>query len=695
MRNLFFIAIFLSLSLSAADAPPDPMELKSGWWDYFKGDKETLSTRIATVQEALQKTKESLDPKEHPDLIREIEKATLSLNMFLEKKDEEQDLVPAKLLLLDSYQMDQILEVARNLKRINFKIRELNDDLAREKKLVAEHQKNLDMLYVDYGTIPKGSPDRLETGISIITEKVDQAIVNREIKKHENGIAFLNKENERLKEELAWAKNNITFEGLSKEKLEQSVEEARKAYEQEKIELFKTEKTSFQSKKSGASTLVFSRLWNQKVITQSIQAEIAKLAVLLQEIKYHLFLVATGSEEGQISGMIASWKESLDESQVKISLWQESLREEVDKIGKEVASTATDGKEGEQRKLETSLSLHLEIDKATLLIQTLEQKIYDAHILIEKVEHYLVKEGGVLQNWTIAFEAALASMKDLFEDFANTKVFQVKERPITLINLIQALFIFLFVIFISRMIRMAIFSQKHLGKKLSSSDQFIISKTLHYILLIVGFFAALSWIGLDFTNLVIIASALGVGIGFGLQTMVNNIISGFMLLFQRNIKIGDIVELESSLIGRIAEINLQNTRIHSFEGIDVVVPNLSLTSQKVINWTLHDHCRRFRIPFGVAYGTDKEFVKKVVLEAVKKIPMTIHGDVRYPDAQVWMSGFGESTLDFELVVWVNLLVQSPYGNAKATYLWMLDSVLNEHKIHIPFPQMEVSIKERV
>jgi small-conductance mechanosensitive channel len=690
--TLFLIPIFAFGENPSEIQPPDPMNLQSNWWEFFKGEGEKFQNQSKAFQDKLALLKETLNEKEHAELLHQMDKIILNLNMLQELKGKKEELKPIPLLLLEKYDINQLLEVVKNLGRVQNKIIDQKDDLTRQQKLQAQNKSELDSLYLNYGELPKGSPARLKTGMSIIAARSDLALIAIHIEQLKKRIQFLEKEKEKLNDELKFAEKNLSFDNLTAGELEKGVQQKQNEVEKGKAQLLKLEKSAFAAKKQEPENIVLQRLWEQRILSQSISQGIARADLIIQQIKQHLYFIAKQIKTystPQLQALITEWKESVADSKRDISLWENMVREELDRIGKEIAAIS----EGEQKKMEMALNLHLEIDKSLLAIQELKGKLEDTTLLLKQIETVLIQERTIFETWTIVLEKYLFGVISTFNEIANTKVFEVRERPITLLNLFQALLIVIGTFIFSKLFRKMIFSQKHFEKNVTQSTQFILSKSIHYLLLLIGFLIAFSWMGFDFTNFAIIAGALGVGVGFGLQSLVNNIISGFMILFQRNLKIGDIIEIESTVIGRVAEVNLQSTRIHSFEGIDVIVPNSNLTTQRVINWTLHDHCRRFRIPFSVAYGTGKEFLSNVILEATKKLAPTVHGDVRYPDPQIWFAGFGNSALDFELVVWVNLLIAMPHGSAKSTYLWMLDNVLSEHEIDIPYNQMDVRIKE--
>ncbi|AWI74843.1 potassium transporter KefA [Parazoarcus communis] len=196
--------------------------------------------------------------------------------------------------------------------------------------------------------------------------------------------------------------------------------------------------------------------------------------------------------------------------------------------------------------------------------------------------------------------------------------------------------------------------------------------------------------GIDIASLAIVGGAMGVGIGFGLQNIFSNLVSGIIILLEKTLKLGDFVDLQSGAVGKVTEIGLRYTRVTTNDNVDVIVPNSEFINGRVTNWTFDDDLRRIHIPFGVAYGTDKDKVRDAVAAAARKVAGTILLPGREPEA--WLVGFGDSSLDFELVVWVNHdLAMSP-ARTQARYLWEIDSALRAAGIEIPFPQRDLHVR---
>jgi small-conductance mechanosensitive channel len=215
---------------------------------------------------------------------------------------------------------------------------------------------------------------------------------------------------------------------------------------------------------------------------------------------------------------------------------------------------------------------------------------------------------------------------------------------------------------------------------------YAISVATHYTLLLVGFFLALSLAEVDMTKFTVLAGALGVGVGFGLQNVVNNFVSGLILLFERPVKVGDTVELVGGTFGDIRRIGIRSSTVRTFDGAEVIVPNASLISETVTNWTLSDKQRRIKLAVGVAYGTDPQ----QVLELLGKVAADHEDVLDEPAPAVLFRGFGDSSLDFEIRAWTGdfdrgLGVVSELGVA-------VNGVLAEAGIEIPFPQRDLHVR---
>ncbi len=213
-----------------------------------------------------------------------------------------------------------------------------------------------------------------------------------------------------------------------------------------------------------------------------------------------------------------------------------------------------------------------------------------------------------------------------------------------------------------------------------------ISLLVRLMLIIVGFILAFGAAKIDLSNLTVIFGAFGVGIGFGLQNIFNNLVSGLILAFERPMQTGDIIQIANlNLMGEVKEIGIRASTVRTFDGAEVIVPNGNLISNEMINWTLSDHRKRQEIIVGVAYGTD---INKV-LEILNKVVAEQDNVLKIPNPLIIFLGFGDSSLDFRVLFWTHfnkgLGTKSNVGVA-------IDEAFKKANIEIPFPQRDLHLR---
>ena len=162
-------------------------------------------------------------------------------------------------------------------------------------------------------------------------------------------------------------------------------------------------------------------------------------------------------------------------------------------------------------------------------------------------------------------------------------------------------------------------TQRAAGDPSRSARIHMLSRLLRYAVWVIGTLVGLNSLGIDLTNIALPGSAFAVGLGFGLQNVFSNFVSGIIILLERSLKVGDFVDLESGVRGHLREIAMRYTRVTSNDALDVLVPNSEFINGRVANWTLDDSCRRLHIPFGVAYGTPKEQVREAGIAAAAQV----------------------------------------------------------------------------
>jgi small-conductance mechanosensitive channel len=276
----------------------------------------------------------------------------------------------------------------------------------------------------------------------------------------------------------------------------------------------------------------------------------------------------------------------------------------------------------------------------------------------------------------------LQTIKQFCVKVWNTELF----GSVTIGSILLLLILFASVIIIERIVQKQLIRRFLSRTKLQPSLQFGLSRIIGYTLIAGGFYVAFQLVGVDLSSLAIIAASLGVGIGFGLQNIINNLVSGIIILAERPISIGDRIEV-AGVAGRVTKIQLRSTTVVTNDNITMIVPNADFISNTVTNWSHGDPKVRIRVPVGVAYGSDLKLLQRLLLEAAAEHPKAL----RDPSPVVLFTEFGDSSLNFELGVWTQEMTATPI-HFTSEMNFIIDQKLRENDIEIPFPQRDLHVR---
>ncbi len=418
-----------------------------------------------------------------------------------------------------------------------------------------------------------------------------------------------------------------------------------------------------------------------------VYAHLNYIYLLIREtLEQHLLSPKMTNLE-EANNNLYEWNKLLTNSESKINKWTENT---LTQFHRSIEAMSIAEEEAKESQKDTYKELTNLTQNNQVLLLKLFTEINDERFLLSLLQSQIASLKGGSAAFSYQFMTAFYDALEKIQNLSMTPLFILSGITITPLDLCQFLIIILGSMWLSRIIFAALthFSNHRTGVR--KSLIYRIHRLIHYALLTLGFVIALTVIGFDFSSFILVAGALGVGIGFGLQSIANNFISGIIILFESYLKIGDLIELDSGQRGEILEINFRSTTIRTFDGTDLLIPNSQLIDRGVTNWTLADPYRRIHVPFSTAYGTDKDFVAKIITEGAKELPFTIHRPLK-PDPIVSLVKFGDSGLEFELIVWVDARAVTGAMTAHSDYLWMIDTILSKNQIEIPFSHMDVRI----
>lgn len=250
-----------------------------------------------------------------------------------------------------------------------------------------------------------------------------------------------------------------------------------------------------------------------------------------------------------------------------------------------------------------------------------------------------------------------------------------------LLFLVFAIALWFAISLITQMFRLYVLNRAGVEQRM----QDILGVLVQYALAFLGLIVLLQVWGIDVSTLTILASVLGVGLGFGVQNITNNFISGFIITVERPIQAGDFINV-GDLVGTVERIGARSTEIRTLDQVTIIVPNSRFLESEVINWSHGDPVSRLRLPVGVAYGSNIERVKVALLEAVRRHPEVL----LRPKPEVWFQGFGESALNFELMVWTG--EPRKQFRVRSDLYYEIEASLRRHGVSVPFPQRDLHLR---
>jgi len=274
-----------------------------------------------------------------------------------------------------------------------------------------------------------------------------------------------------------------------------------------------------------------------------------------------------------------------------------------------------------------------------------------------------------------------------FEQVLSYPLFSVGESTVTLSGILTLAALVLAVFVGEHMLRRYVVRRVLRRTRLELGLQYAIARMLGYFLLTIGLYISLEFVGINLSSLAFLAGAIGVGIGFGLQNIINNFVSGIIILAERPISLGDRIEV-GGVAGQVSKISLRSTTVITNDNIAMIVPNGDFISSTVTNWSHSDAKTRFRLPVGVHYNSDVRLVEKALLEAAAECEDVL----KEPAPAVRFLEFADSSLNFELRVWSATIYKQP-NLVRSRVNFKIWDKFKEYGIEIPYPQSDIYIKE--
>jgi len=283
----------------------------------------------------------------------------------------------------------------------------------------------------------------------------------------------------------------------------------------------------------------------------------------------------------------------------------------------------------------------------------------------------------------------MASFNDLLagiREFLDIPIVKLGTTRLTVWTIIYLLVLVFILFFLTGKLRTWVAEKLLAGTRMKPGARHAAGTMVRYTVIIIGFVIILQTAGIDLTALNVLTGAVGIGLGFGLQNIVNNFVSGIIILFERPITVGDRIVV-GDVEGDVVHIGGRSTRVVTNDNITIIVPNSKFITENVVNWSHHDRKVRFRIPVTVAYGSDLAVVERLLLEAAAECPDVLEK----PPPGIRFTGFGDNGIDFELRAWSTTLIHRK-GLLTSSLNFGIYRRFREHGIEIPYPRREIVLR---
>lgn len=662
---------------------PNPSSLKLNWWEYFEvKDPQEFSQRLSTISQQLYALLPRLTGQEHDTATALVNNIIMHFNSLLAIKQQPPVESPLPQPFLKTYTIEQQLEINHQIKIATIEKKSEEEELEHIKERITKMQKHLDALLVPYLAQSTPSTEKMMAGLEIMANKTALASVQEQLKQAYKRLEVQKIRLSNLQKELDASQELLNFKQFDANQLEADIKKAQAELDRKQAELLKLENNAYDMASQYPQEKNARHLFNQKLVRATAARALAWTRLAFQNLKYNLYMHLNkrfNTSHKEMNDKLKDWNEHLEKISLQAKEWKKTALREQDSVRQDYAALIAQHESSDSKQMKLNQARRQESLDTLSALQLLEYEISNSYWIMDQLEKYIKTDSSFLEMSWINLTNAFSKTWEFIESCFHYTLFKIGELPITLLSLFRIAVILIISFLLSKVLRTALMTFGNSRGNVTASTLYTLGRLVHYFALIIGVLLALVSIGFDFSNLVLVASALTLGIGFGLQSFANNFICGLCILFERNLKIGDYIELQSGTYGKVTEIHVQNTVICTSEGVEIVIPNSELTNHTLINYTMNNDFRRLNITFSVANDADKNLVRKIVAEAAKRVPCTAPVS-EYGTPQVWLKKFDKYSLEFCLAVWVDYKHKSYTDSKEADYLWEIETALREHSI---------------
>jgi potassium efflux system protein len=664
--------------------PPDITSLPLTWWSGIEtSSPEEFQQRMGQLRALVQEKFQGLNGEDFVEAQNLFAVLQGQVDLWVLALHGIEPVAFEPILTREAYTLDELLSLRGQWRDIEGQqqVPELRiEELQSQSSLLEQHR---DDLLRQYDAVAVSAPARIILGLQRVSARLDYEINNRNLKYQEDRLEALRQQAQLLQDQQDFARARLVSGETDWNAIENEADAARTEAAAAADKMASLQRLLLEVLSASEQKPSLELLRKQQMTRAAASQSLAKVRDSLHVARANWYRFQSGTLDPgfDINASTQASGDLVEDAEDQAEVWTTASQ-----------TTLITPLPGSALNARKNVELAHSVAQETLeIIKKIENSSDDLALVQNILVSDMVEAQSVFKSLGTRLSLLSGDVWHVMQNVLDHEFFHIGDAPVTLGSIFSMFMILVFGFLLSWVIRHLLERLKNRRKYAKSSVVYTLGRILHYIIIISSVFIALGTIGLDFTNFALIAGALSVGIGFGLQSIVNNFVSGLILLFEGSLRVGDYIELDSGLRGTVREINTRATVINTNDSIDVVVPNSEFVTARLTNWTLRDPVARLRIDFGVAYGSDKEEVKAAALDAAAEVEYILqHTPGR--EAQVWLTNFGDSSLDFELLAWVSKAGVRRPQRTRAQFLWALETRLSERGIEIPFPQRDLHLR---
>lgn len=694
---LLAMGICFQLPAFANEAPEKPVltvqslhmnALPAEWWRVLEGDATPLKDRTQSLLALANSYQSTASPEEQERLTNLWESIQANTQALLSLREKVTPQLPKTIGFLDAYSLEAWQDALQSLRKEKEQLEVAKaglDQAQAQRDAIGREADDVTAQYLSYSS---DDAHKVELSLDMLDKRLAWLVAKESERLH---MGQLDIQTQRVAHAVdVWQKGNERF-SVNAETLKQLNEQL--SVQRQQVERKIDAVRSAQADAVviwGDDELSRAKGLAQHAIATKASIDLAEtqaLVIWLTGVQIYVRLNIPNTpldRDRELRDAMPTWVSELTNLTNQRKLWRGTLENQREQVQSNLLALTETPPEGLSTKQlvqvkQTYQQALQTIASALSGLKGLHGQISDTEDVLALLRAWLLKADGV---WASRWHDVVAqgqSVAMFTGDMLTASLFKVGDTPVTTLGIIRMFVFITLAWWLSFWLRKGLAQVSSRNDKIAPHTAYTLGRLIHYVVMTIGMVVALSSVGIDFSNVAWIAGALSVGIGFGLQAVVNNFVSGLIVMFERTLKVGDFIELPSGVSGTVREIRLRSTLITTGDNLEIVVPNAEFMTGRVVNWTLSDLYRRVHVPFNVKLGSDKRDVVAAVLEAAALVPYTLHDKGRTP--QVVLNSL-DGKMVFELLVWIKQgSVKHNYG-VKASYLWQIETALRARDIEL-------------